>query len=69
VVMKRKRTPAQIAADAKRTGRPRKAKAKKYSRHIMVNVTAAEFRELEAAARKAKLSLSALLMRPFRKEG
>jgi len=67
--MKQKRTPAQKAADAKRTGRPRKVKAVKYGRHITVNVTVAEYRELEAAARKAGLSLSALLVRPWRKEG
>ena len=38
---------------------------------VVVNVTAAEYRELEAAAHKAGLSLSALLVRPFckRKEG
>jgi predicted HicB family RNase H-like nuclease len=64
---KHKRSPAQIAADAKRTGRRPKAPGEKQSECIMVRVTMAEHKELLAAARQLGVSLSALLMRPWRK--
>ena len=40
--MAKKRTAAQIAADAKRTGRPRKDRNEKRSEAVMVYLTEAE---------------------------
>ena len=53
--------------DATRMGRPPKPPAEKYSEQANVRMTRAERRRLASAARKAGLSLSALLMKPWRK--
>ncbi|MFH1421632.1 MAG: hypothetical protein ABIH42_02820 [Planctomycetota bacterium] len=49
-------------------GRPRKPKAEKYSAHVLVHMTQAERVIVERESKKTSLSLSALLMRPWRKE-
>ena len=66
--MKPKRTPAQIAADVKRTGRPRVPAKTKRGTVMTIAVTAEEKRVLKAEAKKAGHSVSALLLRPWRKE-
>lgn len=48
-------------------GRPPKPKNEKQSEKVSVKMTRAERRELEAAARKAGLSLSAYILAPHRK--
>ncbi len=65
--MKAKRTRAQIKADARRTGRPPKPRGKKQSEMIGVYVTPVERKRLDAEAKRLGVSLSALLMRPWRK--
>lgn len=64
---KRKRTRAQIEANGRRTGRRPKPPALKQSEIIGVCVTSAERKRLEVEARKRSVSLSALLMQPWRK--
>jgi hypothetical protein len=49
-------------------GRPPKAPGDKYSAHILVNMRQAERVRLDAEAKKRGLSLSALLMSPWRKK-
>ena len=66
---KRKRTRAQIEADAHRTGRPPKDPAHRLSDMIGVRVSPAERTRLETEARRRGISLSALLMKPWRKGG
>ena len=63
-----KRTKAQIEADKLRTGRRPKTKAEKMSKHILVSMTPAEWKRVKAEAKKQGLSVSALLMKPYRKE-
>jgi hypothetical protein len=63
---KRKRTPAQIAADALRTGRPSKGDDAR-TIPVMVKVSANELREWRRAAKEAGMSLSAWLLAPRRK--
>jgi predicted HicB family RNase H-like nuclease len=65
--MKQKRTPAQLAADLERTGRPPKPAKLRYSEQLTVKMTRDERRRLEAAAQREGLSLPGLLMRPWRK--
>lgn len=66
--MKHTRTPAQLAADLKRTGRRPVPLSKKRHIQISVAMTEAENALLEREARELKLSVSELLMRPWRKE-
>ena len=66
--MKRKRTKAQIDADARRTGRPPKAPAKKQSEQVMVYLTKDERKQLEAMAAEKGLSLSAMIMTKWRNQ-
>jgi len=66
---KKKRTPAQMAADKRRTGRPPKPPAEKKSEPIMVYLTPAERKRLEKLARKEGIPLAALIMRPWREKG
>ena len=63
---KRKRTKAEKLADRRRTGRPPKAKAEKQSEPLMVRVTPVERKRLEKLAKKEGVSLSVLIMRPWR---
>ena len=64
---RKKRTKAQIEADARRTGRPPKQPASRQSEMLSVYVTMAERRRLEAEAKRRGVSLSSLLMSPWRK--
>ena len=66
--MKKKRTEAQIAADKLRTGRPRKSEREKQSERVMVYLTKTERMHLEELAKREGLSLSSLIMRPWRKK-
>lgn len=59
-----KRTPAEIAADAKRTGRPHKKAPRSVA--ILVRATPKERRRLDVDAGAAGLSVPDLLMRPWR---
>ena len=52
----------------KRMGRPPKPSAKKFSEQFCVYLTKAERKRLEAEAKRLGISVSALLMRPWRKE-
>jgi hypothetical protein len=62
---KSRRTPAEIAADTRRTGRPPRP-GKLRSVAILVRATPDERRRLDADARAAGLSVPNLLMRPWR---
>ncbi len=64
--MAKKRTAAQIAADAKRTGRPRKDRNEKRSEAVMVYLTEAERARLEDLAEQEGVTVAALIMRPWR---
>jgi hypothetical protein len=66
---KKKRTPAQMAADKRRTGRPPMAPAEKHSEQVMVYLTPAERKRLEKLAKKEGIPLAALIMRPWREKG
>jgi hypothetical protein len=68
MVMKKKRTEAQIAADKLRTGRPRKSQREKQIERVMVYLTKAERMRLEELARREGLSLSSLIVRPWREK-
>ena len=63
--MKAKRTPAEVEADTRRTGRPPRP-GKLRSVAILVRATPDERRRLDADARAAGLSVPNLLMRPWR---
>ena len=62
------RTKAQIAADKRRTGRPRKATADKQKEKITIYLTTAERQRLEALAEKEGIPLAVLIMRPWREK-
>jgi hypothetical protein len=64
---KRKRTKAQIEADVRRTGRPPKPPGEKQGHKITIYVTETERAQLETEAKKRGVSLSTLLMSPWRK--
>jgi hypothetical protein len=66
--MQKKRTEAQVAADKLRTGRPRKPPREKQSERVMVYLTKTERRRLEELAKREGLSLSSLIMRPWREK-
>ena len=66
--MKKTRTAAEIAADKRRTGRPRKPVGKKQSRRITVYLTPDEYRQLEEWAKQKGVSLAELVMRPWREK-
>jgi hypothetical protein len=68
MAMKKKRTEAQIAADKRRTGRPRKSQREKQGERVMVYLTQTERRRLEQLAKQEGLSLSYLIMRPWREK-
>lgn len=67
--MQKKRTKKEIAADKKRSGRPRKSLAEKQSERVMVYLTKAERTRLEKLAKRENLSLASLIMRPWREQG
>ena len=63
---KSKRSHAQIAADARRTGRPTLGeKAKK--RLVVIRVREVEYRRFQKAAKEAGVSVAAIIMAPHRK--
>lgn len=62
---KKGRTKAEIAADAKRTGRPTHGGPRTVA--VLVRVTPDERRRLDADAQVARLSVPDLMMRPWRK--
>ena len=64
----RGRTKAEAAADKLRTGRPTRAPGEKQSERITVYLTAKERKRLGALAKKADISLAALVMRPWREK-
>ena len=65
----RSRTKAQLEADKRRTGRPKKKPAEKYSAKICVAMTEDERALLEAEAAKRGVSISDLVMLPWRASG
>lgn len=64
---RRQRTKAERETDAKRTGRPPCVPGHRRTAFVGVHMTPAERRKLEAEAKRLGVSLSALLMRPWRK--
>jgi len=60
--MKKKRTEAQLSADALRPGRPAKPKGEKQDYQVCVNLTQAEAKRIKKEAGKVGLSLSAYFM-------
>ena len=66
--MAKKRTPAQLAADKRRTGRPRKERTDKQSERVMVYLTPSEYERLQTLAEEAGISLAAQIMMPWREE-
>ncbi len=65
--MKRKRrTKAQIEADALRTGRPSLGERAK-SRNVVIRVSEVEYESLREKAGMAGLTVSAFIMAPHRK--
>ena len=67
--MTENRTAAQLAADKRRTGRPPKTSSRRQSKKVTIYMTPAELKRLETQATKEGVSLSALIMRPWREEG
>ena len=65
----KKRTPAQLAADKLRTGRPPKPPAEKHGEQIMVYLTKAERAWFEALAKQEGVPIAVLIMRPWREKG
>jgi hypothetical protein len=57
-------------AKKKRTGpgRPAKTKADKWGKRVMVNMMPHEFARIKAEARRSGLTLSTVIMRPWREE-
>ena len=53
----------------KKMGRPPKPPGEKYSEIVTVKMTKAERKRIKAEMKRTGLSLSAVLMRPWRKEG
>ena len=51
----------------RKAGRPPKPKMQKWRERFFVNMTTAERKMLKAAARREGVSVSVLLMRPWRK--
>ena len=64
--MTRKRSAAQRAADKRRTGRPPKQQADKWSQRVTVYMTKAERDQLEALAKKEGVTMASLIMSPWR---
>ena len=66
---KRRRTEAQRAADALRTGRPPVSEEVRCSERITIRMTVDERARIEAEARAAGMSFADLLLRPWREKG
>ena len=64
----RGRTEREILADKLRTGRPPGDPRERQSERVMVYLTPAERKRLGALAKKADISLAALVMRPWREK-
>jgi hypothetical protein len=67
--MTNKRTTAQLAADKRRTGRPTKSPSRRQNKKVTIYMTPAELKRLEVQATEEGVSLSALMMKPWRNEG
>ena len=67
--MAKKRTAAQMAADKRRTGRPRMASEQKRSEPVMIYLTTAERIRMESMAEEEGITLASLIMRPWRHGG
>jgi hypothetical protein len=65
---KKKRSPAEIAADKRRTGRPRKPADEKQRYRITVYLNKAEWEHMQQLARQEGVSLAELVMRPWREQ-
>jgi hypothetical protein len=65
--MTKKRSQAEIEADARRTGRPPGPPHKKRDKVVSVRVTAAERERLHKEAARRGCGLSDVLMEPWRK--
>jgi len=63
---KRKRTPAEIAADAKRTGRPPLPRRQRRELVISVRMTREEHRRWRKEAKRRGLPLGIMLLKPWR---
>jgi hypothetical protein len=66
--MAKARTPAQLAADKKRTGRPPKESSSRQIKRVTIYLTADELERLTTQSVKEDISLSALIMRPWRRK-
>jgi hypothetical protein len=65
-----KRTPAEVAADERRTGRPPvRNRAKVRACVLQVRLTAAELRAIHAEAKRRGMTATELLLAPFRRAG
>jgi hypothetical protein len=62
----KERTRAEILADKQRSGRPPKSIEEKQNQRLTIYVTSAERQQLLAEAKQSGLSISGLLMRPWR---
>jgi len=68
MAMRKKKTEAQITADKLQTGRLRKPQREKQGERVMAYLTRTEQRRLEQLAKRKGLSLSFLIMRPWREK-
>ena len=66
--MAKKRSKAQLEADKLRTGRPPKQPEEKQGEQVTVYLTKSERAELERQAQNEGISLTALIMRPWREK-
>ena len=67
--MARKRTPAQVAADSRRTGRPPKPPTERRTERMVVRLTREEKAKLEGRAGKAGLPLSTYILHLLQEKG
>jgi predicted HicB family RNase H-like nuclease len=63
---KRQRTKAELEADSKRSGRPPINPRERHSARITINVTPEEKNRIESLAANEGISLSEMIMRPWR---
>jgi hypothetical protein len=66
--MAKLRTPAEINADEKRTGRPPKRPQDRQSYRVTVQLTQVEMIKIKAAAKAANTSIAAMIMSPWREQ-
>jgi hypothetical protein len=63
------RTPAEIAADARRTGRPPIPRRSKKDRVIQIRVSGAELQAIHAEAQRRGVTVTDMLLGSFRRAG